>query len=240
MKLAARSGKGEGAGLVENGFEIVFSVLPPLQCALLADQLSALYDQKQSSAANRLGGLRNLLRDVPGVAELARSESLKGIVGDRPDADAFPVRAIFFDKTPQANWSVPWHQDLTIAVTERIEAPGFNGWSTKHGVLHVQPPVAILESMITLRLHLDPCAADNGALKVIPGSHRHGKLESPAISEWAKQPVRTCEIEAGGALLMRPLLLHASSQATSPRHRRVLHIEYATTELPGGLRWFVS
>lgn len=37
---------------------------------------------------------------------------------------------------------------------------------------------------------------------------------------------------------MRPLLLHASSPAASPGHRRVLHVEYAAAGLPGGLQWY--
>jgi len=33
-------------------------------------------------------------------------------------------------------------------------------------------------------------------------------------------------------------VLHASSPAKSPSHRRVIHIEYASGTLPEGLRWF--
>jgi hypothetical protein len=45
------------------------------------------------------------------------------------------------------------------------------------------------------------------------------------------------DLPRGGVLLMRPLLLHASSASQVPRHRRVLHIEWAAQELPGGLQW---
>jgi len=37
---------------------------------------------------------------------------------------------------------------------------------------------------------------------------------------------------------MRPLILHASSCAQEASARRVLHIEFASEELPGGLDWF--
>ena len=69
---------------------------------------------------------------------------------------AQPVRAVLFDKTPAANWSVAWHQDRTIPVVERIEVDGFGPWSRKDGILHVAPPVGVLERMITLRIHIDP------------------------------------------------------------------------------------
>jgi ectoine hydroxylase-related dioxygenase (phytanoyl-CoA dioxygenase family) len=82
-----------------------------------------------------------------------------------------PVRAIFFDKSSGSNWLVPWHQDLTIAVASKCEAPGFGPWSVKDGIPHVQPPDELLKQMIALRLHLDDCDASNGALRVIPGSH---------------------------------------------------------------------
>jgi ectoine hydroxylase-related dioxygenase (phytanoyl-CoA dioxygenase family) len=150
----------------------------------------------------------------------------------------FLVRAIFFDKNPEANWSVPWHQDLAIAVEKQIETPGFTGWSVKDGTLHVHPPEEVLANMITMRLHLDDCDAGNGALKVIASSHLAGKIPSNEISRWAGEKEQTvCEVSKGGVLLMRPLLLHSSSPAESPRHRRVLHIEYATQELPNGLKW---
>lgn len=145
----------------------------------------------------------------------------------------FPVRGLLFDKTPESNWKVPWHQDLSIAVAARVEAPGFGPWSVKDGVVHVQPPVEVLETMITLRLHLDDCGPDNGPLRVLPGTHALGKVAAPPenVSEVV------CCLPAGGALLMRPLLLHASSPAVAPGRRRVIHLEFASGALPGGLEW---
>ena len=91
------------------------------------------------------------------------------------------VRAIYFDKSPEANWLVPWHQDLTVALRSRREVPGFGPWSVKDGVPHVQPPVERLEQMLTVRLHLDDADEGNGALRVLPGSHRSGRLSSTQI-----------------------------------------------------------
>ena len=148
------------------------------------------------------------------------------------------VRGILFDKTPGANWKVGWHQDLSIAVKKRVDVPGFGPWSEKAGVPHVQPPCAVLEQMLTIRLHLDECGEDNGPLRVLPGSHTKGKMAPQEIKAYrqATEPV-ICACPRGGALLMRPLLLHASSLATSPKHRRVVHLEFAAQPLPGGLEW---
>jgi ectoine hydroxylase-related dioxygenase (phytanoyl-CoA dioxygenase family) len=149
-----------------------------------------------------------------------------------------PVRGIFFDKSAEANWLVTWHQDLTLAVRERCEVPGFGPWSVKEGVPHVQPPAECLQQMITVRLHLDDADESNGALRVLPGSHAQGRLSPEGIGEWRERvPEVTCVVRAGGALLMRPLLLHASGRSVSERHRRVLHLEYAGFDLPAGLEW---
>jgi hypothetical protein len=45
-------------------------------------------------------------------------------------------------------------------------------------------------------------------------------------------------IPRGGALLMRPLLLHASSACVVPKPRRVIHLEFVAEHLPDGLEWF--
>ena len=220
------------------GFQIFQSLIESDKCDLLSTELTPLFEQQQKSAKSRIGGVRNLLRSNVRVGEFARSPGLTPLLQEFANSSVFPVRAILFDKTPEANWLVPWHQDLTIAIEERIETPGFTDWSVKDGVLHVHPPHEVLESMITMRLHLDDCGADNGALKVIPGSHLHGKLNVIQITDWTcKQMAVTCVAPKGGGLLMRPLLLHSSSSAQNPLHRRVLHIEYATQKLPNGLKW---
>ncbi len=242
MKSEVRSRKSEASGANRprrNGFQIFKSVLECGECDLLSAELIPLFEQQQAASKNKIGGLRNLLRNSSQVLHLSKSDELLSVVEQFCDSPAFPVRAIFFDKNPDVNWMIPWHQDLAIAVVERIETPGFTGWSIKDGLLHVHPPREILENMVTVRLHLDDCNASNGALKVLPGSHCLGKLGAAEISKWAdgNKPV-VCELSKGDAMLMRPLLLHASSQAESPKHRRVLHIEYTMQELPNGLKWF--
>jgi ectoine hydroxylase-related dioxygenase (phytanoyl-CoA dioxygenase family) len=185
-------------------------------------------------------GRRGLLRDTK-VAALAHSPRLLGLVRPHLPAEPLPVRAIYFDKSPDANWLVPWHQDLTLALREQGEVSGFGPWSMKDEVPHVQPPVELLEKMLTIRLHLDDTDESNGALRVLPGSHRLGRLSANQIKELrSSQPDFLCRAKMGDALLMRPLLLHASSRSTSSEHRRILHIEYAAFELPEGLHWHES
>jgi ectoine hydroxylase-related dioxygenase (phytanoyl-CoA dioxygenase family) len=154
---------------------------------------------------------------------------------------ASAVRGILFDKTPGATWKVVWHQDLTVAVRERREVEGFGPWSEKDGVPHVQPPTALLARMVAVRVHLDDCTTTNGPVRVIPGSHRTGRLSASDVDRWrATAPEVVCTVPRGGVLAFHSLLLHASSPALEPAHRRVIHVEYAGAgwaELPGGLAW---
>ena len=150
-----------------------------------------------------------------------------------------PVRMILFDKTPESNWHVAWHQDPCIAVKAKADVPGYAGWSIKSGIPHVQPPASILEQMVTLRYHIDDTPADNGALWVSPRSHRQGRIPESLIPDMTTAD-RTvvCSAHAGDLLIMRPLLLHASQKATAASpHRRVIHIEYAGVDLPIPLEW---
>jgi Phytanoyl-CoA dioxygenase (PhyH) len=213
--------------LERDGFLLVPNVLDTAQ---LAESLSAL---GSISGAGRRG-----LLAVPAVAALARSPRLLNLVRPHLPLEPVPVRTIYFDKSPEANWLVAWHQDLTLAVRARVPVPGFGPWSTKNGIPHVQPPIELLEQMLTIRIHLDDANESNGALRVLPGSHRFGRLSPEQIQEFRNQGKEfLCACSAGDVLVMRPLLLHASSRSTTPRHRRILHIEYAASSLPQGLEW---
>jgi ectoine hydroxylase-related dioxygenase (phytanoyl-CoA dioxygenase family) len=214
--------------LAENGYCVIESVLSQYHVAALV----AFFEQR----AYGEHGLRDLL-SVPLVATLSRSAAVRALVEPVLGSDARAVRGIFFDKIEGANWKVPWHQDVTIVVRERHDLPGFHPWSVKQGLVHVQPPAEVLEQMLAVRLHLDDCGLDNGPLRVIPGTHRCGKLPAVEIDRLARQDEVACTVRAGGAVLMRPLLLHASSPAKSPSHRRVIHLEFAAGELPLPLRW---
>ena len=149
-----------------------------------------------------------------------------------------PTKATYFDKTPDANWTVPWHQDLTITVNERHEIDGFHHWRQKDGLWHVQPPISVLQNTIALRVHIDACPQENGPLRVIPGSHDDGVLTEEAIAQRVDATERIdLAVERGDVVAMAPLLLHSSLRARQPQHRRVLHLEYSSGALPVGLKW---
>ena len=172
------------------------------------------------------------------MRRLVEGVALRALVTKALEVTARPVRGILFDKTSAAKWKVPWHQDVTIAVRHRVDVSGFGPLSMKEGILHVQPPASVLEKMISIRVHLDDCPEENGGLRVVPGSHLHGKLSAIDTESWvAGTPAVACPVGQGGVLIMRPLLLHASSAASLPAHRRVLHFDFAVCDLPDGMGW---
>ena len=182
--------------------------------------------------------IRGLLRRAPGIRELLNLPLVRSLVEPILGPGFFAVSGTLFDKTPRANWKVAWHQDLSIAVRARVEMPGFGPWSTKAGVPHVQPPVSVLEGMLAVRFHLDDCGEDNGALRVIPGSHRLGRLSAERIREVVDATAaRICTAPVGAIVVMRPLCVHASSSATQAQNRRVIHLELVARDLPPPMEW---
>ena len=153
-------------------------------------------------------------------------------MGDR----YFIVKSIYFDKPQTSNWYVSYHQDLTISVDKKLEVEGFEFWTTKQNQFAVQPPIDILQNVVTVRIHLDETNENNGALKVVPKSHLKG-IYRPETIDWTIESEVSCNVSKGGIMLMKPLLLHSSGRTTNNRQRRVIHIEFSNQELPTELNW---
>jgi hypothetical protein len=205
-----------------------FPVRPPL--FLL--QLQAVLAGQPSDQA----GVR--LRGVPGLGALLEADALGAAVSERLGAGARPVRAILFDKSAATNWALGWHQDRTIAVARREAVPGFGPSSIKAGMPHVEPPFALIEHMLTIRIHLDPVDADNAPLQVAPGSHRFGRIPEARIESVVRHcGTAICFAESGDIWLYATPILHASQAAVSPRRRRVLQIDFSADALPQPLAW---
>lgn len=208
------------SNLERDGFAIVPGVLDEESRVALIRDVDPLLTELPA-------GVRGLVAKVPSVGALAASATVRSLVASVLGSSFKLVRSILFNKSPATNWQVAWHQDLAIAVNSQQKIDGYSSWSVKEGVVHVQPPVDVLEQMLTVRLHLDSADDTNGALWVSPGSHRLGRLRSsdaPGVAE--KNGKHLCAVSAGDALLFRPLILHASRKAASTRPRRVLRLRY--------------
>lgn len=225
-----------------DGFFILKNSLDEKTVLKLIDDLAQIKPpQNISRKTETIYGVRDLLNLSASIREFSQSTNVRKISESILGQNAKVVRAIYFDKTADANWKVPWHQDLTIAVREKREAEGFSAWTMKADIQHVQPPISVLENMLTLRFHLDDADETNGALKVVPESHLKGRLSAEQIkAEHQNNAAELCRAEKGDCLLMRPLILHSSSAGTDPKNRRVIHFEFSADELPNNLKWHES
>ena len=213
----------------ENGFAKVADVLTAAECDALAI--------RASEAAQGPAGTRCLLSQpwCAGLVDRLRAHpQLSALL----PVDGVATQCTGFEKSASRNWLVAIHQDLSIRVARRVDDASLQGWSDKEGALFVQPPVDLLERLVGVRIHLDDCAAQDGPLRVVPGSHRHGVIatgRARAMREAGGDVA--CLARRGDALVLRPLLLHASSKSSGHSRRRVLHFLFGPRELPLGLRW---
>lgn len=183
-------------------------------------------------------GIRNANKKFSSIEKLSKSSEFTDLASSILGSEPQVVRVIFFDKTPDKNWLVSWHQDKIIAVNKKTDVAGWGSWSIKDNIYHVQPSIDVLNKMITFRLHLDDADKNNGCLKIIPKSHNLGILSQIEVTELvSNQEKILCEVHAGDVLLMRPHILHSSSKANRPAHRRVVHIEYSNYQLPENIEW---
>jgi ectoine hydroxylase-related dioxygenase (phytanoyl-CoA dioxygenase family) len=183
-----------------------------------------------------LFAIRRFLKEVPDVTSIIFNGTLKALITDLFGGDFFVVKSIYFDKPERSNWFVAWHQDLTISVDRKTELPGYGPWTVKQDQFAVQPPLNILQNNFTIRIHLDDTDEGNGALKVIPGSHSCGIRRAETVNREIDAE-QICNVKAGGIMIMRPMLLHASNRTTNNKPRKVIHIEFSNAALPKAINW---
>jgi hypothetical protein len=208
-----------------------------IRSGVISDNTLAMLRLEFASSSGR-PGMRGFNLTGSVSALIGASGPLGSLAADGADGSVKPVRILFFDKTPESNWAVPWHQDRSIAVNKRANVDGYGPWTVKDGVDHVEPPVPILESMLTLRLFVDDCGPDDGPLLVALGSHRRGRLSGKDVAKLVIESKLFFGIgQAGDVLVMKTLAIHSSKRAIVPTHRRVLHVDYSTADLPPPLEW---
>ncbi|MEJ1237277.1 WYL domain-containing protein [Chryseolinea sp. T2] len=220
--------------LLYKGFSIISYVFTKREVNGMKSAIDAYL--KIAGKNEQAHSIRGLIQKVPQLKQLVFNVNLLKIL-DNIDPKLFLTKVLYFDKTQESNWYVTWHQDTVINVKGRVQAEGFTGWTKKEDATGVIPPDEYLSHMITVRIHLDDADEDNGALKVLPGSHKK-RLTNDEISLITQNSIsHICEVKAGGIQLMKPLILHASSKAVNQKHRRVIHLEFSPRDLPGKMEW---
>lgn len=183
-----------------------------------------------------LFAIRQLMKTLPQLKPLVFNSKLLQLISEVSGEDYFLTKAIYFDKPKESNWFVAYHQDISISVKEKYDVDLYSNWTFKREQYGVIPPVEILNSIITIRIHLDDTNEYNGALKVIPKSHLNGivRLDS---NKWKIEPEQLCVVKKGAIMFMKPLLFHSSNRTTTNEQRRVIHLEFSNKLLEKPLKW---
>lgn len=205
----------------KDGFAIIPDVLNQHDVSLILRKLNEGYPQRSRA------GIRHLMADAD-IATVARDPRMLRIAFEVLGGEGFPFRATLFDKSQDANWLVVWHQDTALPLCKRKEIPGWGPWSVKGGIAYAHAPTHALDRVIALRVHLDASTERNGALRVLPATHKLGVLTDDEVLRLSAEiSAVECVVAPGAVLAMRPLLIHSSSKSQTEAPRRVLHIEYA-------------
>jgi ectoine hydroxylase-related dioxygenase (phytanoyl-CoA dioxygenase family) len=223
--------------ILTNGFTVIEAIYSPEEITAILAELNNVNTNKNTfRKTGDLFAIRQCLKEIPAVGSIIFNDKLKALINDLFGHNYFVVKSIYFDKPEKSNWFVAWHQDLTISVDKKTELLGYGPWTVKQNQFAVQPPLNILQNNFTIRIHLDDTDEGNGALKVIPGSHLK-QVYRPETIDCATETEYTCNVKAGGVMLMRPLLMHASNRTTNNKPRKVIHVEFGNAELPEGICW---
>jgi ectoine hydroxylase-related dioxygenase (phytanoyl-CoA dioxygenase family) len=223
--------------LEEEGYSIVNNIYSD-------DEINEIlnYIQKESTCNSTLNkteelfAIRQLIKTKPELLNVITTPKLVEIISTFSKDVFFLTKAIYFYKPSDSNWFVAYHQDLSIAVDQKVALENFTNWTFKKGQYGVHPPLEILQNTITIRIHLDDTNKDNGALKVIPKTHKKGVIRVDS-NAWSVDNEFICEVKKGGIMLMKPLTLHASNRTSNGKRRRVIHLEFNTIKLPEPLHW---
>ncbi|ROI00477.1 phytanoyl-CoA dioxygenase family protein [Chryseobacterium daecheongense] len=223
--------------ILENGFTVINNIFSDKELEKIDEVLKNIDASNENFRKSEdLFAIRQFLKELPEIKDLILNANMNAIIHEIFGEKYMAVKSIYFDKPEKSNWYVAYHQDLTISVDKKIEIAGFGPWTTKKNQFAVQPPLPILENIYTIRIHLDDTDENNGALKVILKSHAKD-IYRPETIDWNVETEEICKVERGGAMIMKPLILHGSNRTTNGKKRRVIHIEFSDMELPGELQW---
>lgn len=223
--------------ILKNGFTTINSIFSDKELEKIDEVLKNIDTSNENFRKSEdLFAIRQFLKELPEIKDLLFNDNIKAIINEIFGEKYVAVKSIYFDKPEKSNWYVAYHQDLTISVDKKMDLTDFGPWTTKRNQFAVQPPLNILENIYTIRIHLDDTDENNGALKVVPKSHSKGIYRAETI-DWNVETEEICNVEKGGVMIMKPLILHGSNRTTNGKKRRVIHIEFSDMELPEELQW---
>lgn len=206
--------------LLDDGYVLIDGLLWPEEVADVRRQLASLLPV-------RTGDRRLLDREWCRV--LAQVLRLRLLRRRLLPADSRPVLCTFFNCDTQTEWGLQLQREVHIPVARRVAVTGWRNWTVRQGIPHVQAPEVVLQRLLAVRLHVDHCAGEDVALRLVPSSHRLPREHAEAIA---------CAGPRGSGLVMSPLVLHGAGRSPRGAVRRVLRFLFGPATLPSGARWY--
>lgn len=222
--------------LQDNGFSIIPDVFDSKEIQNIVEIIEKEKKENPNFRKSQdLFVIRTFIKEIPALQAIVLNNKIRNLLKHFGENYQL-VKSIYFDKPPKANWLVAWHQDLTISIKEKLEIQGFKNWLKKSTYFSVEPPQPYLDNIITLRIHLDNCTQENGALRVLANTHKRIQKQKD-LSTQVFDSVQTCEAKKGAILAMKPLIWHSSRRSENEAKRRIIHLEFSNLDLPENLDW---
>jgi ectoine hydroxylase-related dioxygenase (phytanoyl-CoA dioxygenase family) len=180
---------------------ISFKLLEQLRVAVnnlceVGEQLADSAIVESSDHQKHVIGINKIVaKSEPIFAELLGSPLLLSIAEALCGADFFPVQDFIVIKTLGDQNEIKWHQDVLSDSHEKTFMIGF---------------------------YLDPTNDENGALRVVPGSHK----SDLSICELQKMEYQSLDMLAGDILIHNLKIAHSSGPLNSFSKRRVVYFEF--------------
>ncbi len=168
-------------------------------------------EARADSDANSLRKMAHLAFYDPVFLDHARSPKILDVVESLMGPDIKLYQDQLFMKPPGVGSRKSYHQDMPC---------GF----------HIDPP-----EMVTCWAALDDSTVQNGCVRMIPGSHRNGILDTSIWEAYEKKALegpfpeeRALEMRKGSCSFHHGLILHSSHPNTSDKPRRGYATHYVS------------
>lgn len=216
----------------DNGFLVLKNLFTPEELqALREDAVVLRSDQRGHPDANVLEKDGETVRaawavelDSEACARAYRLPKVLGAIMQLLGNDVYLHQSRLNYKAAGKGDIFQWHQDYASWVHDGIPQGGHR-------------------DMLTLLVTLDDSTPDNGPLRFVPGSHKHGLIDSfydttttsyplhivpdeYMEQHFSKTPIYECVFPAGTAVLFCGNLVHSSKENHSAEGRRNLYFAY--------------
>jgi|GEM_PF-5756574 len=180
-------------------------------------------------------------RRPPPLGELPRDPLLTRVAQELVGSRVVVAWALVLNKvrSPTANWAVPWHQDTSVYCTH---IPPDASGELRAGFATFRPTDHSVANLTVARVALDRDTTTSGCLRVLPGSHKWGRVSGGEGGRLGGHAGTAIELEPGDVAFFNPLLMHRADENRTSSQRRVVHIYYRPVGMPlqgtGWIDWY--